>query len=154
MVSNSLKRTNSKKGGRLPLVNPESLPKCMFELAQLSKELGHTKECERLFTLALRFWREGGNDLRVGQSLMRLADVNRQLGNHAKGISLAKEGLEIHERLDSSRSVVPLDHEVKGSWQHGYCIPHGGLFSVTFTGVCLLYIENRCRGGGRANSTS
>ena len=76
-----------------------SKPECMSELAQLSKALGNYVEHKQLLTHTLRLWREQGNDRSVARVLGSLSDGNRRMGLYAEGIQMAKEALEILERL-------------------------------------------------------
>jgi len=56
-------------------------------------------ENKRLLTLTLKLYRERGDDHSVARTLGYLSDVNRRLGLNEEGLRLAREALEIHQRL-------------------------------------------------------
>ena len=79
--------------------NHSSKPECLFELSRLFESVGRRVECKRLLTCALKLERERGSDLMVARILRHLAHVNELIGLPREGIQLAKEALEICERL-------------------------------------------------------
>ena len=76
-----------------------SKPECLFELSRLFSSVGNHLECKQLLSHALKLERERGDDGHVARMLIHLADSNRLMGLQREGIQLAKEGLEIYERL-------------------------------------------------------
>ena len=74
-------------------------PECLFELSRLFSSIGNHMESRRLLSHALRLEREGGNDGQVAQILRDLSESSRRMGLPREGIRLAKEALEIYERL-------------------------------------------------------
>jgi len=77
-----------------------SKPKCLFRLSQLFGMVGNRAEEKRALTLALKLWRERGDNFWVANTLRFLSDGNRMLGLHGEGILQAKEALGIYEQLD------------------------------------------------------
>ena len=73
---------------------------CLYTLARLLGSLGNHSESKRLFTSALKLYREERNDLWVAHTLGHLASVNMNAGLYAEGIQHAKEASEIYERLN------------------------------------------------------
>jgi len=76
-----------------------SKPGCLFELSRLFGSVGNQVERKRLLTCVLKLERERGSDCQVAQILRHLASANRVMGLPKEGIQLAKEALEIGERL-------------------------------------------------------
>jgi len=76
-----------------------SKPECLFELSRLFDFVGNQVERKRLLTCVLKLERERGNDHQVARTLKHLADANHHVGLPEQGIQLAKEALEIGERL-------------------------------------------------------
>jgi tetratricopeptide (TPR) repeat protein len=76
-----------------------SKPECLFELSRTFFSVGNKAERKRLLTCALQLERERGSDCQVARILRHLAGTNRQMGILKEGITLAKEALEIGERL-------------------------------------------------------
>ena len=76
-----------------------SKPECLFELSRLLDSVGNQAERKRLLTCALKLEREQGSDYQVVRMLRHLADANRLTDLPEEGIQLAKEALEIAERL-------------------------------------------------------
>ena len=79
--------------------NHRSKLECLHELAELVNSAGHHLESKRILTYTLRVWRERGDDFWVAQTLRLLGNVHRLLGLEEEGTHLAKESLEIFERL-------------------------------------------------------
>ena len=76
-----------------------SKPGCLFNLAELFKSLRNYAERKRLLIHTLRLWRERGDDREVARTLGDLSHANRHMGLYQDGIQLAREALEILERL-------------------------------------------------------
>ena len=76
-----------------------SKPRCLVELSTLFESVGNQAERKRLLTHALELWRERGSDHWVARVLEDLSDIHRYMGLRRDGIQLAKEALEILERL-------------------------------------------------------
>ena len=76
-----------------------SKPECLFELSRLLHSVGSQAERKQLLTHALKLERERGGDHQVIRILRHLANANGLMGLHKEGIQLAKEALEISERL-------------------------------------------------------
>ena len=74
-------------------------PICLFHLSRLSGSVGDRMEQRRLLIHALKLQRGQGDDALLAIILMELSEVNRHLGLHKEGIEVAKEALEIFERL-------------------------------------------------------
>ena len=72
---------------------------CLFELSRLLESVKNQVERKRLLTRALKLGRDQGSDGRVAQILRHLADANVEMEYPKEGIQLAKEALEIGERL-------------------------------------------------------
>ena len=86
--------------------NHHSKPKCLFGFARLLETVGNWAECKRLVNHSLKLGREQGDDDWVAQMLMMLSEINRVVDLPKEGIPLAKEALEIYERLgDLGRQV-------------------------------------------------
>jgi len=83
----------------LPNDHP-SKPECLFGLSQSFQSVGNRVEQKRAITLALKLWRERGDNLWVAQTLRLLSNANQMLGLHEEGIAQAKEALGIYEQLD------------------------------------------------------
>jgi tetratricopeptide (TPR) repeat protein len=77
-------------------------PECLVELSRLFYSVGNQVERKRLLTHALKLERERGNDGGVARILWQLSIVNRST-DPKEGIRLAKEALEIYERLSLPR---------------------------------------------------
>ena len=75
--------------------NHSSKPECLFELSRLFEAVGDQGERKRLLTCTLKFERERGSGHRLARVLRHLADES----GPDEGIPLAKEALEIAERL-------------------------------------------------------
>ena len=97
---------------RLVVLKPkiEGLPddhpykaRCLFYLSQLFNSIGNRVECKRLLTHVLKLWREQGEDCCVALTLMELSETNRVMELPEEGIPLAKEALEIYERLGDTK---------------------------------------------------
>jgi len=73
--------------------------RCLRWLAALFGSTGNHMERERLLRYALKLERERGSDIGVACILWRLSSVNWDMGHYDEGVQLAREGLEIHERL-------------------------------------------------------
>jgi len=76
-----------------------SKPECLFELSRLFGSVGSDVERKRLLTCVLKLERERGSDHQVARILRHLANANRVTRVPKEGIQLAKEALEIGERL-------------------------------------------------------
>ena len=76
-----------------------SKPRCLFELSRLSDTVGRQAERKQLLTQALKLVRESGNDHYTAQILRHLSDTSRRMGFPQEGVQLAKEAVEIYERL-------------------------------------------------------
>jgi len=76
-----------------------SKPECLFELSRLFNLVGDRVEYKRLLTCVLKLERERGNDHQVARTLKHLAGANQYVGLPEQGIQIAKEALEIGERL-------------------------------------------------------
>jgi len=76
-----------------------SKPECLFELSRLFDSVGNQMERKRLLAHVLELWRERENDYEVARILRHLSDANRLMVLPEEGIQLAKEALEIYERL-------------------------------------------------------
>ena len=76
-----------------------SKPKCLFQLAQLSGDVGNYAEAKRLMTQTLELERRRKNDARVATTLRGLSHANRLLHRCGEGIRQAKEAREIFERV-------------------------------------------------------
>ena len=76
-----------------------SKPRCLRALSQLCASVGNHVECKRLLIHTLKLYRERGADRAVASTLVELSSTNRVLDLRKEGIQLAKEGLEILERL-------------------------------------------------------
>ena len=74
-------------------------PGYLFFLARLFAEVGNWTEQKRILTQSLGLWRERGDDYRVAETLIGLADTNRQVDLQEEGIRQAREALEIFGRL-------------------------------------------------------
>ena len=89
--------------------NHPSKPQCLFALSFLFYLVGNFAEYNRLLAHALKFWREQGNDPRVAQTLVFLAESSRLLGFHKEGIQQVEEALETYKRLnDTSGQALSL----------------------------------------------
>ena len=73
--------------------------RCLSNLAQLSESFGNYGESMRLLISTLGLWRERGSDHEIAQALRSLSGANGRLGFYKEGIQMAKEALEILERL-------------------------------------------------------
>jgi len=96
---------------RLVILGPkiEALPddhpskaQCLDELSRLFTSVGNVVECKRLFTHALKLWRERGDDYQVAYILSELSDANRLMRLYEEGIQQAKGASEIFERLGNT----------------------------------------------------
>ena len=96
---------------RLVILGPkiEALPddhpskaRCLNELSRLLNSVGNLVESKRLFTHALKLWRECGDDYQVAYILSELSDTNRLMGLYEEGIQRAKEASEIFEQLGNT----------------------------------------------------
>jgi len=76
-----------------------SKPECLFELSRLFELVGNEVERKRLLTCALKLERERGSDHQVARILKHLANASGLMDLYKEGIQLAKEALEIGERL-------------------------------------------------------
>jgi len=76
-----------------------SKPECLFELSRLLGSVGNHVERKRLLTHTLELQRVRGDDRQVARTLSCLADAHRRLGLYEEWVQLAKEALEICERL-------------------------------------------------------
>ena len=74
-------------------------PECLFQFSRLLESVGNQAERKRLLTHTLKLWRARGNDLWTTLTLRELSDANRLMDLPVEGIPLAKEALEISERL-------------------------------------------------------
>ena len=84
----------------LPDDHPDK-PECLVELSRLFQSIGNHVEEKRTITLALKLWRERGDDSWVAETLGLLSAANWLLGLHGEGIPQAKEALGIYEQLDN-----------------------------------------------------
>ena len=80
-----------------------SKAQCLDELSQLFKSVGNWVECKRLFTHALKLWRERGDDYQAACTLDELSSANRLMGLYEEGIQQTKEASEIFERLGNMK---------------------------------------------------
>jgi len=76
-------------------------PECLLGLSQSFGSVGNHVEKKRTLTLALKLWREWGDNFQVARTLKFLSDANRLLGLHGEGIVQAKEALGVFEQLDN-----------------------------------------------------
>ena len=74
-------------------------PGCLFFLARLFAEVGNWTEQKRILIQSLVIWRERADDYRVAETLISLADMNRQVDLQEEGIRQAREALDIFGRL-------------------------------------------------------
>ena len=81
-------------------------PRCLFFLSRLFDGVGNWGERKRMLIQCLGIWRERGNDYRVGETLIGLADANRQMDLHKEGIQQAREALDICGRLGKTGKQV------------------------------------------------
>ena len=72
---------------------------CLFELSRLLTSVGNQVERKQVLTCVLKLERERGSDYQVAQILRHLANANRVMRLPKEGMQLAKEALEISERL-------------------------------------------------------
>ena len=72
---------------------------CLFGLTMLLDSTGNYVEQERLLSYALKLERERGSDLEVARILVYLCTANRNAGHHEEALQLARESLEIYDRL-------------------------------------------------------
>ena len=77
-----------------------SKPQCLLGLSQLFNSVGNQTDRKRVLSHALKLRRERGDDLQVAVVLRELGDANHQTGLYKEGIELAREALEIFERLE------------------------------------------------------
>ena len=92
-----------------PVVSPPLKARCLQSLSQLFGSVGNNAGRRRLLTHVLKLWRDKGDDRRVALTLVELSDVNRLVDLHKEGIQLAKETLEIFERLgDTAKQAEAL----------------------------------------------
>ena len=75
-------------------------PECLFELSESFSSVENHAERNRLLTHTLMLERERGNDHGIARILWALSEVNQLMGLLKEGIQLAKESLEIYERLN------------------------------------------------------
>ena len=75
-------------------------PKCLFQLSRLLQASGNYPESKRLQTHTLNIWRDRGILGWVALTLLFLSNANMQMHLLEEGIQLAKEALELYERLD------------------------------------------------------
>jgi len=76
-----------------------SKPLCLFRLSQSFEVVGNHVERKRLLTHTLKLERERENDYWVAMALRELSKTDNQMGLYEEGIELAKEAMEIFERL-------------------------------------------------------
>jgi len=79
-----------------------SKPLCLFRLSQLFEVVGNHMERKRLLAHMLKLERERGNDSWVAMALRELSKTNRLMCLYKEGIELAKEAMEIFERLGNT----------------------------------------------------
>ena len=79
--------------------NHPSKPGCLFFLSRLLNMVGNWREQKRILIQTLGLWIESEDDYRVADTLISLADANRQVGLHQEGIEQACEALEIFTQL-------------------------------------------------------
>ena len=82
----------------LPDSHP-SKPECLFELSRLFGSVGKSRERKQLLSHTFKIWREGGDQIRVAETLRFLSGANRQLGLYKEGIWHVREASGIYERL-------------------------------------------------------
>ena len=75
---------------------------CLFNLSRLFELVGNHTERKNLLIHVVKLWRERGDDVQVALALRNLSDVNRWLELHEEARQLAKEALEICERIGDS----------------------------------------------------
>ena len=80
--------------------NHPNKPECLFELSQLFRALGDTKNHKEVLERTLPLWRGLEDGYRIAQALIFLAHTNRALTLFEEATSQAKEALEVCERLD------------------------------------------------------
>ena len=97
------------RGEELP-DDHRSKPECLFWLARLYGAVGNGTESKRLLIRTLKLWRERGDGHGVARTMTNLCDVNRVQGLHGEGIELAREAIEICERLDDPVSMAQSLH--------------------------------------------
>jgi len=78
-----------------------SKPECLLELSRSFESIGNYVEEKRTLTLALKLWRERGDNLQVAKTLRFTSNANRMLGLPKEGIPQAEEALRIYEQLDA-----------------------------------------------------
>jgi tetratricopeptide (TPR) repeat protein len=76
-----------------------SKPECLFELSRLFGTVGNGVERKRLLTCALKLSRERGDGHQIARTLRHLANTNGLMDLPKEGIQLAREALEVGERL-------------------------------------------------------
>jgi tetratricopeptide (TPR) repeat protein len=79
-----------------------SKPTCLFQLALLVQSVGNHTEAKRLLFHTLELWRGQGNDLRVAETLMCLAQTNQMLSCSTEGMQQVEESLEIFKQLNNT----------------------------------------------------
>ena len=79
--------------------NHPSRAQCLRDLSSLFESVGNFVERKRLLTLALKLWRETGDEIRVAGALTSLSDTNRIMGLYEEGILQAQEASGIYKRF-------------------------------------------------------
>ena len=74
-------------------------PKCVFELSRLFEMVENLVESEQFLTLALKLWRERGNDREVALALKNLSILNFRMDLIEEGTEQINEASKIFERL-------------------------------------------------------
>ena len=75
--------------------NYPSKPRCLFLLSRLFNRVGNRRQRKEMLIQSLGLWKERGDGHWVADTLIDLADVNRQMGLGEEGINQAREASEI-----------------------------------------------------------
>ena len=82
----------------LPDSHP-SKPHSLFFLSRLFDRVGNSAERKRILLQSLGLWRKRGHGYWIADTLIELADANRETGLYKKGIQQAIEALEIYVQI-------------------------------------------------------